>query len=166
MYCPRALWMRAALVAALSTVSAAMPAASSGAVSVLRLPLASCCAGTGYFRNGLCVTGPSDTGVHTVCSVVTAEFLAFSISRGNDLSTPRPEYSFPGLKPGDSWCLCAGRWHEAYLAGVAPPVVLAATNAATLRTVPLAALLEHAHEPLPAATAAALLAASGNVLAP
>ena len=139
---------------------------TTGAISVLRTTLQPCCAGTGYFRNGLCLTGPSDTGVHTVCAVVTAEFLAFSQSRGNDLSTPRPEYDFPGLKPGDSWCLCAARWHEAYLAGVAPPVILAATNAATLRTVPLAALLDHAHEPVPEETREALLAASSSVLTP
>lgn len=83
---------------------------------------------TGYFRDGCCKTGPSDTGSHTVCAVMTAEFLAFSASVGNDLSTPRPEYHFPGLKPGDRWCLCALRWQQAHEHGVAPQVVLSATH--------------------------------------
>lgn len=97
---------------------------------------------TGFFRTGCCETGPQDRGVHVVCAQVTAEFLAFSKRRGNDLSTPQP--GFPGLRPGDRWCLCASRWKEAYDAGVAPPVVLASTHEAALRIVPREALLEHA----------------------
>ena len=99
---------------------------------------------TGFFRDGCCNTGPMDRGVHTVCARVTADFLAFSKARGNDLSTPRPELQFPGLKPGDKWCLCAARWAEAYEAGMAPKVVLEATHEATLGLVSLAALKEHA----------------------
>ena len=95
---------------------------------------------TGFYRTGCCETGPEDLGVHTVCVEVTAEFLAFSKSRGNDLSTPRPEFGFPGLKPGDRWCLCAERWQEAFEAGAAPRVVLAATHEATLGIVRLADL--------------------------
>ena len=87
---------------------------------------------TGFYRTGCCETGPEDVGVHTVCVEVTREFLAFSKARGNDLSTPRPEYGFPGLSAGDRWCLCAARWQEALDAGVAPRVVLAATHEATL----------------------------------
>jgi len=86
---------------------------------------------TGFYRTGCCETGPEDVGVHTVCVEVTREFLAFSKARGNDLSTPRPEYGFPGLSAGDRWCLCAARWQEALDAGVAPRVVLAATHKAT-----------------------------------
>lgn len=88
---------------------------------------------TGWYRDGCCKTDENDHGSHTVCAVMTAEFLAFSQRAGNDLSTPRPEYRFPGLKPGDRWCLCAMRWEQARLAGVAPRVVLAATNVAALR---------------------------------
>lgn len=99
---------------------------------------------TGFFRDGCCSTGPQDAGSHTVCARVTADFLAFSMARGNDLSTPRPEWRFRGLQPGDRWCLCASRWREAWEAGVAPPVVLAATHEGALRLVPLEALLEHA----------------------
>jgi hypothetical protein len=99
---------------------------------------------TGFFRNGCCDTGPDDHGVHTVCARVTAEFLEFSRRRGNDLSTPAPEVGFPGLKPGDRWCLCALRWKEAADAGVAPPVVLEATHEATLDLVPLELLQRHA----------------------
>jgi uncharacterized protein (DUF2237 family) len=87
---------------------------------------------TGFYRDGCCHTGGDDTGVHVVCAEVTAEFLAFSMRAGNDLSTPRPEYGFPGLVPGDRWCLCASRWQDAYDAGFAPPVVLAATHARAL----------------------------------
>lgn len=87
---------------------------------------------TGFTRTGCCETGPEDLGSHTVCAEVTAEFLAFSRAHGNDLSTPRPEYRFPGLQPGDRWCLCAMRWQEANLAGCAPRVVLCATEAAAL----------------------------------
>jgi len=87
---------------------------------------------TGFYRSGCCETGSDDVGVHTVCARVTAEFLEFSKKAGNDLSTPMPEYGFAGLQPGDCWCLCASRWVEALEAGVAPPVVLEATHAATL----------------------------------
>ncbi|MEZ4634467.1 MAG: DUF2237 domain-containing protein [Caldilineaceae bacterium] len=92
---------------------------------------------TGFYRDGYCHTGPDDRGVHVVCAQVTVEFLEFSKAHGNDLSTPHPEYRFPGLKPGDRWCLCADRWQEAFDAGVAPPVVLAATHVAALEFVDL-----------------------------
>ncbi len=95
---------------------------------------------TGFFRDGCCNTGPTDRGSHTVCVVATAEFLAFSKSRGNDLSTPVPDFGFPGLKPGDRWCLCAPRWHEALLAGHAPKVVLGATHEGALEYTTLADL--------------------------
>jgi uncharacterized protein (DUF2237 family) len=87
---------------------------------------------TGFYRDGCCQTGGDDAGVHVVCAEVTAEFLAFSKREGNDLSTPRPEFGFPGLVPGDRWCLCASRWQDAYDAGFAPPVVLAGTHARAL----------------------------------
>ncbi|MFZ0851295.1 MAG: DUF2237 domain-containing protein [Hyphomicrobiaceae bacterium] len=99
---------------------------------------------TGFYRTGCCETGPEDVGVHTVCVEVTREFLAFSKARGNDLSTPRPEYGFPGLSAGDRWCLCAARWQEALDAGVAPRVVLAATHEATLEIARLEDLKRHA----------------------
>ena len=99
---------------------------------------------TGFYRTGCCDTGAEDMGVHTVCAVVTADFLRFSAEAGNDLSTPRPEFGFPGLRPGDRWCLCASRWAEANAAGVAPPVVLAATHAHTLEWVDVADLKAHA----------------------
>ena len=101
---------------------------------------------TGFFRNGCCETGPHDLGLHTVCAVMTAEFLAFSKAAGNDLSTPNPEYAFPGLKPGDRWCLCAPRWKEALDAGAAPKVVLEATHEETLAIVPLGVLKDYAVE--------------------
>ena len=114
--------------------------------SVLGGPLAVCSnePRTGFFRNGCCSTGPEDHGSHTVCTRVTAEFLAFSKKRGNDLSTPHPEFGFPGLKPGDRWCLCAARWKEAYDAGVAPKVFLAGTHEGALKIVPREALIAHA----------------------
>ncbi len=99
---------------------------------------------TGYFRDGCCNTGPQDRGRHTVCARMTGEFLAFSKARGNDLSTPRPEFGFMGLSPGDRWCLCVDRWKEAWEAGLAPKVVLASTHRSTLQAVPLEALIEHA----------------------
>ena len=99
---------------------------------------------TGFYRNGCCDTGPEDAGVHTVCVLLTEEFLTFSASVGNDLSTPRPEYGFAGLRPGDRWCLCASRWTEALEAGKAPQVVLEATHALTLEWADLAALKAHA----------------------
>lgn len=99
---------------------------------------------TGFFRDGCCTTGPEDLGSHTVCAVVTAEFLAQQRAVGNDLVTPRPEYGFGGLTPGDRWCVVAVRWLQAYRAGVAPPVVLAASHERALEIVPLEALREHA----------------------
>ena len=99
---------------------------------------------TGFFRNGCCDTCDEDVGSHTVCAEMTADFLVFSREAGNDLSTPRPEYGFPGLQPGYRWCLCAARWFEAFHAGRAPPVVLACTHEAALRSVPLEALRAHA----------------------
>jgi uncharacterized protein (DUF2237 family) len=99
---------------------------------------------TGFYRDGCCNTGPEDVGMHVVCAQVTAAFLAFARGRGNDLVTPAPEFGFPGLKPGDRWCVCAGTWREAFEAGVAPPVVLAATHEETLAMIPLDALKQHA----------------------
>jgi uncharacterized protein (DUF2237 family) len=108
-------------------------------LNVLGEPLLSCSEQplTGFFRDGCCNTSREDLGLHVVCVRVTAEFLDFSRSRGNDLSTPHPEFGFPGLKPGDQWCLCAERWQEALEAGAAPHVVLQATHAAALRVVQL-----------------------------
>jgi len=116
------------------------------ALNVLGGPLAPCSLDplTGFFRDGCCNTGYEDTGIHTVCVRVTAKFLAFSRQRGNDLSTPAPQFGFAGLQPGDQWCLCAGRWKEALDAGVAPPVVLAATHEETLAMVRLEDLRRHA----------------------
>jgi uncharacterized protein (DUF2237 family) len=99
---------------------------------------------TGFYRDGCCNTGPEDLGLHVVCARMTARFLAFSSAQGNDLSTPQPEVGFPGLKPGDRWCLCAGRWREALDAGVAPPVVLSATHEEALAVVALEDLKRHA----------------------
>lgn len=99
---------------------------------------------TGFVRDGCCNTGPEDVGVHTVCVRATAEFLAFSKARGNDLSTPLPQYEFPGVKPGDKWCLCAARWAEALAAGAAPHVVLEATHERTLDFVRLEDLKKYA----------------------
>ncbi|NES72023.1 MAG: DUF2237 domain-containing protein [Okeania sp. SIO2D1] len=115
-------------------------------LNVLGENLEVCCTApmTGFYRDGFCQTGPSDFGSHVICAAVTAEFLEFTKRRGNDLSTPRPEYSFPGLKPGDRWCLCASRWKEALDSGVAPPVVLSATHQKALEVVPLEVLQEHA----------------------
>ena len=101
---------------------------------------------TGFFRNGCCDTGPADRGSHTVCAVMTAEFLAYSKYVGNDLSTPRPEFRFPGLKPGDRWCLCAGRFLQAHDEGCAPRVRLAATHLRALEVVPLDVLTQHADD--------------------
>lgn len=99
---------------------------------------------TGFFRDGCCATGDEDVGSHTVCAVTTADFLEFSARAGNDLSTPRPQWGFAGLSPGDRWCVCAARWLEAYHAGCAPAVVLGATHARALDVVPIDALLAHA----------------------
>ena len=99
---------------------------------------------TGFFRDGCCTTGPEDQGSHTICAVATAEFLEHQRSIGNDLATPMPLYGFPGLRPGDRWCVTAVNWARAHADGVAAPVVLAATNEAVLRVVPLATLQQHA----------------------
>jgi uncharacterized protein len=102
---------------------------------------------TGFFRNGCCETGASDLGLHVVCAEMTEEFLEFSKAQGNDLSTPVDEYEFPGLIPGDRWCLCVARWKEALEAGVAPPVVLEATHMSTVEFVSMEELREHAARP-------------------
>lgn len=114
--------------------------------NVLGKPLQSCSEEpmTGFYRDGCCNTGAEDHGLHLVCTRVTAEFLEFSQKKGNDLSTPHPMYGFPGLQPGDQWCLCVERWKEALEEGVAPPVVLAATHISALEFVDLEALKEHA----------------------
>jgi uncharacterized protein (DUF2237 family) len=114
--------------------------------NVFGLPMEACSNAplTGYFRDGCCNTDESDYGVHTVCCIVTDEFLTFSFRAGNDLITPRPEYSFAGLKPGDRWCLCAARWVEAFKAGFPPKVVLEATNEKTLEIIPMEILISHA----------------------
>ncbi len=124
---------------------------SQTALNVLGRPLAPCGTApmTGYFRDGCCRTDAHDRGLHVVCAVVTAEFLAFSRLRGNDLSTPRPEYDFPGLRPGDRWCLCANRWLEAWVEGVAPRVVLEATHLNALGVVTLDQLKSQALAPDP-----------------
>ncbi len=117
-----------------------------GARNVLGGELASCSTQpmTGFFRNGCCETGAQDVGMHTVCAVMTAEFLAYSRAVGNDLSTPQPEMGFAGLKPGDRWCLCAPRWKEALDAGAAPRLILEATHEETLAIVNLGVLKDHA----------------------
>ena len=122
------------------------PAFPSSARNVFGAPLASCCTAprTGFYRDGYCHTGPQDLGSHTVCAEMTAEFLDFSRRHGNDLVTPRPEFDFPGLAPGDRWCLCVSRWKEALAAGVAPPVLLAATHEKALDVVSLEQLQAHA----------------------
>ena len=99
---------------------------------------------TGFYRDGCCNTGPDDLGLHTVCALMTREFLEFSRARGNDLSTPMPQMGFPGLKPGDRWCLCAARWREALDAGMAPWVFLTSTHEATLEVVSLEDLKKYA----------------------
>lgn len=111
-------------------------------------PLQCCCIKplTGFYRDGFCRTNNEDNGKHVVCAIVTAEFLQFSKSRGNDLSTPRPEYSFPGLNPGDKWCLCAVRWKEAFEAGFAPKVVLEATDERALEYIEINHLISHAEK--------------------
>lgn len=116
--------------------------------NVLGTELAECSQSprTGYFRDGCCNTGSGDMGVHVVCAVMTAEFLDFSRAAGNDLSTPNPMYDFPGLKPGDRWCLCASRWREALDAGMAPLVVLEATHISALEFANLSQLRAHASQ--------------------
>ncbi len=115
-------------------------------LNVLGEPLVPCSDDpmTGFFRDGCCNTSSEDVGLHVVCTRVTAEFLEFSRARGNDLTTPHPEFGFPGLRPGDQWCLCAARWQEALEAGAAPRVVLQSTHAAALRVVKLADLKNYA----------------------
>lgn len=103
---------------------------------------------TGYYRDGCCETGTDDLGTHTVCAVMDEAFLTYTKSRGNDLSTPIPAYDFPGLKPGDRWCLCASRWFEAYQAGKAPQVVLEATHEKTLSFIHLDELVKFAFKPV------------------
>jgi uncharacterized protein (DUF2237 family) len=117
-----------------------------GPLNVLGTPLDTCSTRpmTGFFRNGCCDTGPEDVGSHTVCVVMTAEFLEFSKARGNDLSTPMPEFGFPGLQPGDRWCLCAPRWQEAFEAGRAPGIVLRSTEQSALDFSDLADLKRYA----------------------
>lgn len=119
-----------------------MATSDSIAKNVFGEPLVACSFNplTGYFRDGCCKTDESDTGTHVVCAVMTDAFLAFSAGRGNDLSTPRPEWRFPGLQAGDQWCLCANRWREAHAAGVAPAVVMESTNRTVLDLVPLTVL--------------------------
>ncbi|GGD51811.1 DUF2237 family protein [Muriicola marianensis] len=117
-------------------------------LNVFGLPLISCCQDpvTGYFRDGYCKTIAEDRGTHVVCARVTREFLDFSRSRGNDLITPIPEWQFPGLKPGDQWCLCVSRWIEAEQAGVAPPVILEATHEKALEYTNMENLLKYAYK--------------------
>jgi len=102
---------------------------------------------TGFFRDGCCATGPEDVGSHTVCTIVTEQFLSFSRRTGNDLSTPQPQFGFPGLRPGDRWCVCAARWLEAHDSGCAPPVLLAATHERALDLIEIDTLLAYAIEP-------------------
>jgi uncharacterized protein len=125
-----------------------MPITKDTPVNVLGEPLEPCSISpmTGFFRDGACNTCAEDTGSHTVCAVMTAEFLAYSKYVGNDLSTPRPEFAFAGLKPGDRWCLCASRFLQAAEEGAAPRVHVAATHRRALDIVPLAVLMEHATE--------------------
>ena len=115
-------------------------------INVFGKELEMCCENpeTGFFRNGMCDTCREDQGVHTVCILATEEFLEFSKSVGNDLSTPHPEFEFPGLKPGDRWCLCALRWQEAYEQGKAPPVYLESTHENTLKLVDFNLLQQYA----------------------
>ncbi len=114
------------------------------ALNVLDKPLQLCCGNGGYTREGFCYVPEGDHGNHSVCAVVTEEFLTYSKQVGNDLSTPRPEYSFPGLTPGDRWCLCASRWEQARQANCAPNVLLAATNKACLSLINLDDLIPYA----------------------
>lgn len=119
---------------------------SSDRKNVLGQALIPCCTTTktGFLRNGFCEVNSYDRGNHSICAIVTDEFLQFSLAQGNDLITPRPEWLFPGLQVGDRWCLCAGRWQEALIAGVAPPVILEACDEACLKTVKLDDLTKRA----------------------
>ena len=122
------------------------PIKPSGSLNVLGTPLLPCCLenSTGWYRNGSCETDSGDHGRHVICAIMTEEFLAFSKLMGNDLSTPIPEYNFPGLKPGECWCLCAGRWQEAFETGMAPMVKLEACEQSALEIVDLESLKSHA----------------------
>lgn len=122
------------------------PIKAIGSLNVLGTPLVPCCLenSTGWYRNGTCQTDGNDHGRHVICAVMTAEFLAFSKQMGNDLSTPMPEFNFPGLQPGECWCLCAGRWQEAFEAGMAPMVKLEACEQSALEIVDLENLKSHA----------------------
>ena len=122
------------------------PIKPTGPLNVLGTPLLPCCLenSTGWYRNGTCETDSGDHGRHVICAIMTEEFLAFSKQMGNDLSTPIPEYNFPGLKPGECWCLCAGRWQEAFEAGMAPMVKLEACEQSALEIVDLENLKSHA----------------------
>jgi len=113
--------------------------------NVLGTKLEACCYApkTGFYRDGFCRTGPEDVGTHVVCAIMTKEFLEYTKTKGNDLSTPKPMYQFPGLKPGDKWCLCVSRWKEAYEEDKAPEVVLEATHENALQIVAFKILLEH-----------------------
>jgi uncharacterized protein (DUF2237 family) len=117
------------------------------AKNVLGKPLGLCCGNTGYTREGFCYVPQGDVGNHSVCAIVTDEFLAFSKSTGNDLSTPMPHYQFAGLVAGDRWCLCASRWQEAFNAGCAPNVLLSATNERCLSIIKLTDLQDHSVQP-------------------
>ena len=130
----------------LKTVELIRDLVMASAKNVLGSDLQMCCTSpmTGFYRDGTCNTGSGDFGAHIICAQVTQEFLEFSKIRGNDLSTPNPRYQFPGLKPGNRWCLCALRWQEALDAGVAPPVLLESTHALALEYVKLADLKNHA----------------------
>ena len=123
-----------------------LPAPGSAALNVLSEPLQSCGCDpmTGWYRDGSCRTDASDLGRHTVCCVVDEAFLSYSRAQGNDLSTPMPAYDFPGLRPGDRWCVCASRWLQAHQDGMAPPVVLEACERTTLEVIPLELLRAHA----------------------
>ncbi|MBS9461120.1 DUF2237 domain-containing protein [Flagellimonas sp. 389] len=115
--------------------------------NVLGTELQPCCYApkTGFYRDGFCRTGPEDIGTHVVCAIMTEEFLIYTKNQGNDLSTPIPMYNFPGLKPGDTWCLCASRWKQAWKVGKAPAVILEATHEKALQIIDFEALLEHKH---------------------
>ena len=143
--CSRPTVRRTILTAFLYSVMMAMAARALAETNILGKPLEPCCEGVGFYRNGMCSTGEEDYGTHTVCASVTQKFLDYTKSRGNDLQTPHVAYGFKGLKPGDKWCLCAGRWKEALLAGkeYTPPIVPKSTNQATLRIVDVVTLLEH-----------------------
>ena len=115
-------------------------------LNVLGEPLTPCCHSpkTGFYRDGFCRVGPEDVGIHAICAIMTEEFLAYSLAQGNDLSTPKPQFGFPGLSPGDRWCLCASRWQQAVNVGVAPPVILSGTHERALEVTTLNILRQHA----------------------